>query len=77
MICKMANIIISKSEYDNIIKDLKPKLTSEFLDTLMRCNQFVGWSADQEEVYHFLVMIHKFAETEMIQNFDFYEMIEE
>jgi len=44
---------ITAQEYKNKIRDLKEKVTPEFLETLTECSKLVGWLVDYSEITDF------------------------
>lgn len=61
MSCDYKQMRITKAEY---AKQLKPRLTPEFLDTLKDCASYFGESDDFYEIAYFINQLHKVAEIE-------------
>ena len=43
-----------KQEYEKLSNELQPKLTDDFLETLVQAAKTIGWLVDYFEVEHFV-----------------------
>ena len=56
---------ITNQEYENKIKELKEKITPEFLETLSECARIVGWGIDYTEVINFIESIYGYLDIDI------------